>query len=547
MKFKSLAAFSTTLFLLAGCETVVQRPAPYLQKHGDTTQLIVDGKPFLVLGGEIHNSSSSSLAYMEPIWPKLAKMHLNTVLTPVTWEQIEPEEGHFHFSVVDGLIRQARENHLHIAFLWMGSWKNGTSRYQPTWVKKDGDRFPLVVDKNGNKLEILSTFGEHTRDADSRAYAALMQHIKSVDGFSHTVILMQLENEIGVLGDSRDRSPAANAAFDGPVPVKLMSYLQDHKDLLAPDLKKTWDSAGNKTSGTWQEVFGSGTAADEIFMAWNYARYCNYVSAAGKAEYSLPTYMNNWIVQPDDKGPGDYPSGGPTQQVHDVYRAAGSSIDMLCPDIYLPNFTEVAGWFKRNGNPLFIPETRDGAAGIPNLFYAVGQLGAIGYSPFGIDEGEAENGPLTQAYSLLGHLAPQILEHQGTGKIAAVIVSGKPQNITMGDYTLNVDVARNRAGEGAASGYAMIIQLADDEFAIAGSSAQVTFTPNMPGPPTVGLAKVREDIVHDGKWIRGRWLNGDEVQFDYHLSDEAAKHQAGTGIRLPVDGPSVQYAWLYRY
>ena len=65
--------------------------APHLRRQGHATQLIVDGAPFLVLGGELHNSSSSDLAYMQPIWERLVALGLNTVLAAVSWELVEPE------------------------------------------------------------------------------------------------------------------------------------------------------------------------------------------------------------------------------------------------------------------------------------------------------------------------------------------------------------------------------------------------------------------------------------------------------------------------
>ena len=192
-----------------------QNDAPHLEKRGAATQLIVDGKPFLILGGELHNSSSSSLDYMKPIWPRLAAMGLNTVVTPLSWELIEPSEGKFDFTLVDGLLDQARSQHLRIVFLWLASWKNGMSSYAPVWVKQDTRRFPRVVE-HGSEVEILSPAGAATQEADARAFAALMQHIKEVDSRDHTVLMMQMENEVGVLGDTRDHSDAANRAFASP-------------------------------------------------------------------------------------------------------------------------------------------------------------------------------------------------------------------------------------------------------------------------------------------------------------------------------------------
>ena len=231
---------------------------PHLEPRHGARQLIVDGKPFLILGGELHNSSSSSREYMKPIWPRLAQRNLNTVLAVITWELIEPQAGCFDFNSVDDCIQGARQNHLRLVILWFGSWKNGESSYQPYWVKANPQRYPWVKDRTGKTLNILSTFGDATRDADARAYGALMRHIRQVDGKEHTVLMVQVENEVGVLGDSRDHIAAANEAFAKPVPKDLMNYLVRHKATLAPELREVWAANGCKTSGTWEEVFGRG-------------------------------------------------------------------------------------------------------------------------------------------------------------------------------------------------------------------------------------------------------------------------------------------------
>ena len=272
--------------------------------------------------GELGNNTATSLENMQPIWAKLVAGNLNCVLAAVHWAQMEPTEGHYEFALVDGLIQEARRNNLKLVFLWFGSWKNGLSSYVPYWVKQDYKRFPRIQVKGGKSIELLSTLSDATRDADARAYRALMRHIKEVDGQRHTVLMMQVENEVGVLRDSRDRSAPANRAFAGPVPRELMNYLQQHKDTLSPELREVWAANGSKTSGTWEEVFGPGKPdsvdmpiqtnsppmsqeeydspaggklhwpVDEIFMAWNYARFVGKVIEEGKAEYNIPMYVN---------------------------------------------------------------------------------------------------------------------------------------------------------------------------------------------------------------------------------------------------------------
>jgi hypothetical protein len=548
-----MAIVSIPLPVAAQSASGTSQSIPHLRRNGQVTQLIVDGQPFLALAGELRNSSSSNLEYMKPIWPKLAQMNLNTVLAVVSWEQVEPEEGKFDFAIVDGLIDAARRHNLRLGFLWFGSWKNATSRYAADWVKVNEKRFPRVRNRDGKPLEILSPLNGETRDADARAFARFMRHIREVDAKERTVIMIQVQNEVGVLGDSRDRSAPANEAFAKPVPIELMSYLQKQKGTLLPELRQLWEAAGAKTSGTWEEVFGKGVTADEVFMAWHYARFTGRVAEAGKAEYPLPMFVNAWIVQPEDKGPGDYPSGGPVAHVHDIWRAGAPQLDILAPDIYLPNFPEIVTSYGRSGNPLFIPESRAGAGGAANAFYAIGQHGAMGYSPFAIEDREIdpEKGPMAKAYSVLSQLSSLILEHQAKGSIAGVWLNkDKPvQQVKLGSYALEFDLRHNRRvpNEGADLGYAIVLATGPDEYVVAGMDVQVTFALNPPAEQIVGLLSVEEGAYVAGRWISDRRLNGDEVQLRYDLSVAAQSNQSGAGLRFPAGGPTFQRVKLYRY
>lgn len=482
---------------------------PHLEKRGMATQLIVDGKPFVMLSGELHNSSSSNLDYMKPIWPKLAAMGLNSVVTPLSWELVQPVEGQYDFSLVDGLIDQARQAHERIVFLWLASWKNGMSSYAPVWVKEDSKRFERVV-VNGSEVEILSPLCDATRDADARAFAALMRHIKEVDGSQHTVVMMQVENEVGVLGSSRDHSAAADKAFAGQVPGQLTAYLKAHREELYPDLRELWDANGAKPAGTWAEVFGEGQRADEVFMAWQYARYIQTVTARGKAEYDIPMYVNTWLAG-DDTPPGEYPSGGPEPRVQDVWRAAGSALDLYSPDLYGTNFVEWCRRYYRAGNPLYMPETRGGAAGAANVFYALGEDAGIGFSPFAIESEASETDPLGESYKAIESVMPLLIEHQSAGDVHGFVLDRDRHDVdfTMNGYTVHVTLD-SIFGSGTESGYGMIMADGKDAFLGVGKGFRVTFTPHPESGPHVGIGAITEGKFEDGKWIAGRRLNGDE-------------------------------------
>jgi beta-galactosidase GanA len=259
---------------------------PRVQAGNGAGQLMVHGTPFLIRGGELGNSSAGTPAQADAILPELARMHLNTVLMPVAWEQVERREGIFDFTILDHWIDVARQQHLHLVLLWFGSWKNAFSEYAPDWVKADIRRFPRAQSTHGGPLEILSTFGTETLRLDSRAFAALMAHLRENDQEQQTVLMVQIENEMGYLGPGRDRSPEANHQFDAPVPQEVMRGLLARRADLSPELAAHFNPQGR----IWREVFGE--AANEVFMAWRYATWVESVAQAGKREYPLPMYVN---------------------------------------------------------------------------------------------------------------------------------------------------------------------------------------------------------------------------------------------------------------
>lgn len=525
---------------------------PRLEKRGAATQLIVDGNPFLILGGELHNSSSSNLDYLQPAWPQLKRMHLNTVLAAVSWQLMEPEEDKFDFSLVDGLLKQARKHDLKLVLLWFGSWKNGLSHYVPSWVKMDSKRFPKVILDNGKATETLSPLGQESMKADAKAFAALMAHLKKVDARERTVIMVQIENEVGVLGGVRDYSIIANSELQQEVPVLLIDGLQKYAHELQPQFRENWVRNGNRCEGSWIEIFGDNFFTEEYFMAWHYAAYINAIADAGKAEYDLLMFVNAWIVQPEDKRPGDYPSGGPQAHLHDIWRIAAPKIEILTSDIYLPDFASIVEEYSHPWNPLFVPESFSGETGAANAFYAIGKHSGIGYSPFGIDE--AFNTPstlaLSSAYNVLHQLTPLITKAQSENKITAFTLSEQDNMFTteLGGYKVTASISKNmRTGELLSEyAYAIVICENDNEFTIAGSNLTVVFTPVSPGLKMSGLLSVYEGAYVDGKWKNGRLLNGDDIMYSYDLANESRNNRTGTGAKLGND-PSILKVKLYRF
>lgn len=521
---------------------------PHLQKQGSATQLIVGDAPFLVLGGELGNSSSSSERYLAPHWPRLKQMHLNTVLAPVSWELIEPTEGHFDFGQVDFLIRDARANDLKLIFLWFGAWKNSMSTYVPPWVKRDQARFPRAQLPSGQGLDILSAFAASTRDADARAFSALLAHIKTVDGQKNTVLMIQVENEIGMIPVAREYGAAAERLFHEAVPDELLKALAASPATPEHSLRRVWEEHGSKTHADWSATFGTGDVAAEIFTAWHYARYVESVVRAGKAAYPLPMYVNAALNRPN-KAPGEYPSGGPLPHLLDVWKAGAPSLDLLAPDIYFANFVELAADYQRADNPLFIPEANNAERPeVPaNACYAFGRLDAIGFGPFSIESiDERQPNPLADAYAVLEQLSPAILAAQGLGRMSGFrprvlydqTVLNDPVSETLGGYRFTVSftdapAAANEAETASHGG--LIIQTGPEDYLVAGQGMIVTFTPVGAGPPLAGIDSVWEGTFDPrGHWIPGRLLNGDQT------------HQ-GRHLRLAPGHFQIQRLRLYRY
>jgi len=533
LAFLSVVLVSTSSFVIAQ-----QTRAPYLRKQGTATQLIVDEKPFLVLAGELGNSSSSNAEYMRSVWPKLAAMNLNTVLIPVYWELLEPTEGKFDFSLIDGLVQDARKYNLRLVPLWFASWKNSMSSYAPSWVKTNQKRFPRSQERTGNGMEILSPFSKENVETDARAFAAFMRHLRETDGNDHTVIMIQVENEIGMIPDSRDRSAIANELFAQSVPSELMNYLQQHKEELVPEFRAVWQGNGFKTRGTWEEIFGKGPGTDELFMAWYFARYANRVADAGKAEYSLPMFVNAALIRPGHM-PGQYPSAGPLPHLMDVWRAGAPKIDFLSPDIYFQNFAEWVRRFDQSGNPIFIPEAMPAPIDSVNGMYAIGQHNAIGFSPFSIDSlDEQTTDALTSSYDLLKQLSALILERQGKDSIAGLLPEGPeqraPQQLRLGDFILNITFDRPSSQNSNVLSGGLVMATGPDEYLFAGTGLTITFETEKPGDPIVGLLSVDEGRYVNGQWTPGRRLNGDQT------------HQ-GRHVRLPPGRFGIQRVKLYRY
>lgn len=514
--------------LLAAAVAAVAQEMPAVRMENGASQFLVQGKPFLMLAGELGNSSAGTAAEADTILPRLAALHFNTVLMPVAWDEIEPQEGQFDFSIPDHWIEVARREHIHLVFLWFGSWKNAFSEYAPAWVMANAQRFPREISAEGMPLGILSPLGEETMQCDARAFAALMRHVKETDAAQQTVLMVQVENEIGFLGvGGRDRSEAANRLFAGPVPAELLRALQADRARLPYAMDKEFNPAGK----TWQAAFGN--AADEVFMAWEYGRFANTVAAAGKKEYALPVYMNAQLPAPLEQ-PGSYPSGGPYPRDQAIYRVAAPAIDFYSPDIYWPDFENWIEKYRDQGNPAFVPEARLDQAPF-NALYTFGEGRGFGFSPFAVDSLPAhaaadDKGPdLSDEYAALSEMSDALISAQAKNQTRALVLhatSWRPtQTVALGGYLFRASLARSWPSmtPEETDGAMLVIESGANQFTVMGSGLRVEFLrdPDMDNQ-AAGIAGIEQMAYAAGKWTVARELNGDQsdqgraLQMDAH-------------------------------
>jgi len=505
--------------------------APRLVQKDGRWALLVEGKPYLILGGQIHNSSAWP-SELPQIWKSMAALHANTIEAPVYWEQIEAQPGRFDFASVDQLVRGARDHNLHVVLLWFGTWKNGNMHYVPEWVKTDTKRFPRVIKADGEPIDVLTALSRTNLEADKAAFVALMRHLKALDGNEHTVLLVQVENESGIVGSVRDFSPAANAAFAGAVPADLLATV-------------------HKQPGTWSHVFGAD--ADEMFQLYHQARYVNEIAAAGKSEFPIPLYINVWLSYPPAELPErrvpipgiQYPSGGAVQKYVGLWRVLAPAIEMIGPDIYNSDSgvaVSVMSAYRRPDNPLWIPEIGRSDDFAKFLFYAL-DGGAIGFSPFGVDQPDAGSSTETTGeaharnYALLGPMSGEIAKLNFEGKLkTSVEESGRPQQeLDFGDWQAAVSFGfpqrdgRRPPGTNDAHGVALVAHLAKDEFLVTGFDAAVSF--HLPGQLPglrMQILSAEQGTYENGIWKPLRLWNGDETDRGLRFH----QHPAVVRIRL---------------
>ncbi|MCQ2165738.1 MAG: DUF5597 domain-containing protein [Bacteroidales bacterium] len=540
-----------------------------------TARIVVNGKPMLMIGGELGNSSASTPEDVKHSFAHLHKMGLNTVLAPVSWELIEPEEGQFDMSSLDVILTEARRNELKVVLLWFGTWKNSMSCYAPEWFKRDTKRSPRAHAPEGKPVEEASSLSKNVLEADRRAFCRIMEYLRDHDAREQTVIMVQVENEIGMIDVPRDYSADAEKLYRSAVPRQLADYIRNNQKSLHPYLKEKIQTQA-KNNVTWTQLFGDDIYTEEIFQTWTYATYVEQIAKAGRAVYNLPMYVNVALDSRDRK-PGQYPSGGPLAHLIDLWHCGAPSIDVLGVDIYDSGIRSWLSKYHLPDNPLFVPEIRLEDKDAMYALYAFGHHGAMGFCPFSIEDyplhtdrkdsdmsgmdlsqddqlnafsaGSTSISPIVASYRLLRQAEPLILERQGTSDMDAVLLDDEQREadiITNDDIRLTIRHSYSLGWEPGArdaewpEAACIILRIGKEDYLVIGSGVVITCTDAKsgeiwkPGDARIGIARCESVSITDGTMHVRRHLNGDQT------------HQ-GRHVRIPVGEFDIQHFRLYRY
>ncbi|MDB5084608.1 MAG: hypothetical protein JWN30_1494 [Bacilli bacterium] len=480
-------------------------------------RLLVDGEPFLILGLQWDCNSCYTDLEMLALFKEAAHLGANTAVTPLYWELVEPAPGEFDFSKVDAQIQACRENGLRLIILWFAGYKNATCCYAPPYIRDDHTAFQKIVRADGTlQTRTLCPNGTSALERDQGAFQLLMHHLLEVDEEERTVIMVQVENESGVIGGT-DRCYCAvcNEKF------------------------------GERD---WEHRYGA--RAGEAFSAYSVARYVNTVAAAGKKVYPIPMYTNAWLGGGPAERPGlDYPSGGPVARWLPIWREAAPSLDLIAPDIYgpsYPTFNKTCGEFTVESNPLYIAECASDIRSKTerNVFYAIGIHAAIGFTPWAIDRTfpnwfdvplvrrfDLAKGPgarpLHDSYTAIKRAMKQVAEAAGTDRIVTFVQ--ETGDVRTAFHLDGVDfLVTYPDPDGTSRG--MVITLGNREFLVLGCAYQIQLF--RPAPDCTPLEVL---FLERGYYEGEEWIRTAKVTRETANGEKPLKVEDATVLRVRIE------------
>lgn len=472
-----------------------QQHMPQIVRVNGQPRLLVDGQPFLMLGLQWDCESCFSRELMNPLFAPAAAMGANTVALPVYWREIEPTPDQFDFSMVDERLYQARANQLRVILLWFATWKNACTFYAPAYINEDSATYPKALDRVGQQTVSLCPSSEATWQRDRHALVALMEHLREVDD-AHTVILFQVENEPGIVGSDRCYCSVCNERF-----------------------------AAEKWESTW------GVHAAEAFSAASIASYIDRLAEAAKKVYALPLYVN--VALPAAVGgiPGQYFSGGAVPEMLSLFRQHAPHLDLIGPDPYRTSYRDFHRFcqiYSADDNPLYIAEHSSSPEGRAerNVFYAIGQYGALGFDVWAIDASFPDRfAPplvdpiggewakhaywLRDSYTAIGRAIHPIVEAQGTERIFTCIQEPAESSTGWAAQGCDVMVAYHDP-EQAARG--LLIQEQPDVFLLIGVGFTVQFRRPRPDGRPVPVVSAEWGRYEGNRWVMIRPVRRESIE-----------------------------------
>lgn len=442
-----------------------------------------NGQPMLLLGLQAHNSSTGTDMIKKTIHA-VSLYGGNLLEAPVYWNKIEIEQDIYDMTLVKDLIDETREAGLKLIILWFAASKNGHPNYTPDYIKLNPQLYRIALGPDKAPVPSLSPHCHATLERDKKAFEKLIGFIREYDNKEHTVMAVQVENEMGYANTDRDYSLLAQEDYDKPVPEEIRDVILDDTGLDNSESKdnglenKRQEDSGQENSGqmsgipvnikqeengpknsrfqmedlqgvgnsTWRGCFGR--HAHEAFSSWYHARYINEIAKAGKKIYDIPMIANVMIGEQGYEETGRcYNGGSAVGRMLDIWKKGAPDLDLICPDMYeqvKSNYSRICSRYSRPDNALFIPESEvSGEANAMNAIMAVADYKAIGLCCFGAESALNPDGTLleeakTMAVTMktIAALAPLLVKYHGTDNIHAVIQEefAKQQYIKLPGY-----------------------------------------------------------------------------------------------------------------